>query len=83
MKIITGALCATALLFSTAAWADGHAWHSVDDQSRVAFGSIKKNVVGEVHHFNKVSGSVSDSGELTLSIDYLRCKRISTFVMNA
>jgi len=69
MKIITGALCATALLFSTAAWADGHAWHSVDDQSRVAFGSIKKNVVGEVHHFNKVSGSVSDSGELSLSID--------------
>ncbi len=69
MRILTGALCATAMLFSIPALADGHPWKSVDDQSRVAFGSIKKNVIGEVHHFNKVSGTVSDSGELALSVD--------------
>jgi len=70
MKFTTGLVIAAGLLFASPAFADGHAnWKSVDDQSRVAFGSVKKDVVGEVHHFNKVSGTVSESGELSISID--------------
>lgn len=73
MKLFTGLLCGAALMMSTPVFADGHTtWKSVADQSRVAFGSIKKDVVGEVHHFNAVSGTVKDSGEtssLSLTID--------------
>lgn len=70
MKYFTGLLCGAALLLSTPVLADGHSkWTSVADQSRVAFGSIKKDVVGEVHHFNNVSGTVSEKGELALTID--------------
>jgi hypothetical protein len=52
------------------AYAGGHAnWASVPDQSSVGFGSIKKDTVGEVHHFEDVSGTVSEAGELAVSIN--------------
>lgn len=60
-------LAFTASLLATApAFAE---WKSVDDMSRVAFGSIKGDVTGEVHHFNQVSGTVSDDGKLAMTID--------------
>lgn len=68
MKLFKGLILGAAMVMSTAAFADNH-WKSVDDQSRVAFGSIKGNSNGEVHHFNKVKGSVSDDGKLTMDID--------------
>lgn len=59
-----------ALASATPVYAGGHAnWASVDEQSRIAFGSIKSNETGEVHHFNKVSGTVSEGGELRIDID--------------
>jgi hypothetical protein len=70
MKFFASLLCGASLLLATPVFADGHAaWKSVADESRVAFGSIKKNTAGEVHHFNTVSGTVSETGELALTID--------------
>ncbi|WP_300030323.1 YceI family protein [uncultured Roseobacter sp.] len=69
MKFLTGAVCALAVTTS-AALAGGHAnWSSVDDQSSVAFGSVKNDDFGEVHHFTKVTGTVSETGKLEISID--------------
>ncbi len=70
MRILASLVCATSLLISTAAFAGGHiTWKSVAEESRVAFGSVKKNVAGEVHHFNKVSGVVKELGEMVITID--------------
>ncbi len=69
MKSLLSLTLATALS-ATAALAGGHAnWTSVDAESRLAFGSIKSNEFGEVHHFKSVSGTVSEAGELAVSID--------------
>ncbi len=69
MKFVTSLVCASALLV-TPAFAGGHAkWTSVDDQSVVAFGSVKKDVAGEVHHFESVTGTLSETGDLMVDID--------------
>ncbi|MGC3938624.1 YceI family protein [Roseobacter sp. EG26] len=69
MKFFANVACATALMASTA-FAGGHAnWASVEAESSVAFGSIKKDTVGEVHHFSGVSGTVSEAGDLVVTID--------------
>lgn len=68
MKTIFASIAAIALS-TGAALAGGHGWKSVADQSVVAFGSIKKNTVGEVHHFTSVSGSVHDDGAVKVDID--------------
>ncbi|MGG7568635.1 YceI family protein [Rhodovulum sp. DZ06] len=69
MKMLMGA--AAAALLAGAAFADDHggAWTSVEDASRVAFGSVKGNETGEVHHFNRVSGEVAPSGAVAVRID--------------
>jgi len=64
------AAAALALSLATPVFAGGHAnWTAVPEQSSVAFGSIKSNNNGEVHHFERVSGKVSETGELTIDID--------------
>lgn len=69
MKRVTHLACAAALM-ATPVFAGGHAtWSSVDDASVVAFGSVKKDTVGEVHHFETVSGTVSEAGVVEVSID--------------
>lgn len=67
MKFLSKALLATSLLMTTPVFAGD--WKTVDAETSVAFGSIKKDTVGEVHHFNKVTGSVSEDGKLKLDID--------------
>lgn len=70
MKIFTGLLCAASLFVAVPALAGGHStWTSVPEESSVAFGSVKKDVVGEVHHFETVSGTVADGGEISITID--------------
>lgn len=44
-------------------------WTLSGDDSRVAFGSIKKDKIGEVHHFSSLSGSVKADGTISLEID--------------
>ena len=70
MKLLVGLAFAASLIFSTSTFAGGHIiWKSVDAESRVAFGSIKNNTAGEVHHFNKISGMVKENGDMALTID--------------
>ncbi len=69
MKYFTSLLCGAALMMATPVFAGGAVWKSVEDQSRVAFGSVKNDTNGEVHHFNTVSGTVKDTGELKLTVD--------------
>lgn len=87
MKLLGGILLGALLVTATPTLAE---WKSVDESSQVAFGSIKKNVVGEVHHFSAVSGTVSDDGELKIAIDLssvetnidIRNERMATHVFN-
>ena len=70
MKFFKSLICASALMIATPVFAGGHiTWNSVEAESRVAFGSVKKNTTGEVHHFNKVTGVVKEKGEMVITID--------------
>ena len=44
-------------------------WTLNADASRLAFGSIKKNIIGEVHNFDGLSGSVNTDGVAAIEID--------------
>lgn len=61
------ALTATMTALGGAALADG--WMLNGDASRIAFGSVKENIIGEVHSFQKVSGSASADGAVKVEID--------------
>ncbi|MEP0522098.1 MAG: YceI family protein [Hyphomicrobiales bacterium] len=70
MKILAGTAFAAGLFALTMAFGAGHGgWTAVEDESSVAFGSVKSDLFGEVHHFTKVGGSVDSNGVLKLSID--------------
>lgn len=45
------------------------AWTLLPSQSSVAYGSIKKDVVGEVNHFKEFKGSIDNSGKASIHID--------------
>jgi len=44
-------------------------WLLDEENSHLAYGSIKKNSIGESNHFQKMEGRISDSGAVTLLID--------------
>lgn len=44
-------------------------WRLVEDASQLSFVSIKNNAVTEVHRFHSLSGSVSEQGDASLSVD--------------
>ena len=69
--LFAGALIGAASILTTGiANAGGHAaWTSVSDQSSIAFGSIKKDVAGEVNHFENVMATVSEDGKVEIKID--------------
>ncbi|MEP4191742.1 MAG: hypothetical protein ABJN51_11700, partial [Sneathiella sp.] len=70
MKLLSSLVVAATVMMTSSALADGHiTWKSVDEESRVAFGSIKKNVAGEVHHFNSIVGTVKENGDVSITID--------------
>ncbi|MGH1441196.1 MAG: c-type cytochrome [Cellvibrionaceae bacterium] len=58
-----------ALNFSSAHAENSPAWVLIGEQSKVAYGSIKKNAVGEVNHFKKVSGKIDKTGNVSIAID--------------
>ena len=49
--------------------AQADSWTLSADESKVAFGSIKKDKVGEIHHFKTISGGVSADGAAKIEID--------------
>lgn len=74
-SLFRGATLAALLLAGQTALAAD--WQLDNDRSKLAFGSIKKDSVGEVHHFQQLSGQVSSSG--TVEID-ISLPSIETFI---
>ncbi len=70
-KIIAAAAVGTFVLAGQVAFADGHAkgWTLDADNSKMAFGSIKKDTAGEVHSFEGISGTVGGDGVAMIKID--------------
>ncbi len=66
-KLKTVALAGLITVIGGFASAEG--WTLNGDASRVAFGSVKSDSNGEVHHFSELSGSVSAEGAVSLTID--------------
>ena len=62
-------LALAGMLAAAGSFATAESWTLNGDSSRIAFGSVKKDVIGEVHHFGGVSGSVSADGAVALEID--------------
>lgn len=65
-------------------------WQLDNDQSQLNFISTKKGDVAEVHHFDRLTGSLSDSGAFTVDIDLesvntnidIRDQRMREFLFN-
>ncbi len=55
----------TALFLATATLSHAATWTLSGGESKIASGSVKKDTVGEVHHFKNVSGSVDGVSKLT------------------
>ena len=89
MRKTIAALTGIALFAAVPALAES--WTLVGDASKVAFGSVKKDTVGEVHHFSSLSGSVDESGVVSVEIDVasvetwidIRNERIQKMVLDA
>lgn len=89
MKTTFAALTSLAIALTTPAFAAN--WTLDGEASKVAFGSIKKDTIGEVHHFKSLSGSVDESGKVSVEIDVasvetwidIRNERMQKMVLNA
>ena len=57
------------LLSAVGVMAPAQADWSLNDSSRVGFVSIKNNSIGENNAFEHVSGSISESGQVAVSVD--------------
>lgn len=57
------------LLSALGVMAPAQADWTLNDSSRIGFVSIKNNSIGENNAFERVSGSISASGEVSLSVD--------------
>ncbi len=85
-------LATLALIATTAASPlIAQSWTLNGDASRIAFGSIKKDTVGEVHEFTSLSGAVTSDGMASIEIDLasvetyidIRNERMREFVFAA
>lgn len=61
--------CGAIILAISATMAGAETWTLDRDGSRLAFGSVKKDVIGEVHHFPGLSGTVLANGQVNVDID--------------
>lgn len=72
MKTITNIISAiifTASLTVNAAHHGNHSWALSPQESNISYGSIKNDTVGEINHFNTISGSINTDGKVDISID--------------
>lgn len=44
-------------------------WQLHNDSSKVSFVSVKKDTIGEVHHFKRLSGKIAENGSFSVEID--------------
>ena len=63
------AVGASMLAMAVAGAAHAETWTLDGDASRIAYGSIKKDTVGEVNSFSGLSGTVDASGKADITID--------------
>ncbi len=70
-KLLLGiSVSAFVAMSSVAAMAASYTgWTLVNKESRVSYGSIKKNTVGESNYFNELSGMVSADGHVMVTIN--------------
>jgi len=61
-------ILATAFIFA-ASTASAEMWTLDSDNSKVGFGSVKSDVIGESHSFSGLSGTVSDDGAVDITLD--------------
>lgn len=64
LKITASAVALTLMAQTT--WAE--TWTLNGDMSNIAFGSVKNEYNGEVHHFSTLSGSVDAEGQVVVSV---------------
>lgn len=72
MKTLIGLLAVVASFgIAGSVAADGHAqsWTLDGGTSKIAFGSVKKDTVGEVHTFDGLSGTVAADGSVNVQIE--------------
>lgn len=64
-------IAAAVIMAGAMAQADGHAkgWTLDADNSTLAFGSIKKDYIGEAHRFRTISGTVGADGAVMIDIN--------------
>ncbi|WP_181817736.1 YceI family protein [Psychromonas sp. B3M02] len=65
MKVLSG-LAFFLTFLSPNVWAQ---WDLSNDSSRLNFVTVKSLKIGEVHRFEHLTGSISDTGQVTLNID--------------
>lgn len=65
-SVIAMGMLGMGLLFSHVASAD---WNLNNDSSVLNFVSIKKNTIGEAHHFNQLAGTISQNGTFKATIN--------------
>lgn len=83
-------LALAGLITAIGGFASAESWTLNGDASRVAFGSIKSDTNGEVHHFTGLNGSVSAEGAVSIAIDLasvetnidIRNERMAEYVFN-
>jgi cytochrome c2/polyisoprenoid-binding protein YceI len=63
------ALCSSALAIIFAGMADAETWTLDGEASHLAFGSIKKDKIGEVNSFSGLKGTVDADGKADVTID--------------
>jgi len=66
-RMIQGAAIAAMACFAHVAAAD--TWTLDSAASKLAFGSIKKDKIGEVHSFETINGTVAADGSVAINID--------------
>ncbi|WP_157054198.1 cytochrome c family protein [Ruegeria sp. 6PALISEP08] len=67
MKLLLKAVTIASAIVATPALADN--WTLDSDSSHLAYGTIKKNTVGEVNGFTNLSGHVTPDGKAEIDID--------------
>ena len=70
-KTIQSIILSGLILAGPACAAEPAGWVLLPDESKVAYGTIKQGEIGEVNHFKKLSGSVSDKGDVKIDIDLM------------
>lgn len=63
-------------------------WQVNNEASQINFTSIKKGSVAEIHHFTEITGTISESGQVEISIDLasaetniaIRNERLSSYL---